>query len=518
MDPSLIEYLVGTLFVALYAFERINTPKIDMAATTPMRYWSMALAYIACSLLLYFVLAHTLSLVGIKTLTSFGVKLPESIDETSPPILMALILTVMLSRVPGIAKLDEMVRSEFRHRALMSRIAGNLSYLLERSPMQLSAAQQDAIVTILRDQGIKEKDIVFVDNGTPQYLWTRICVLMVRLRHWASEPGYRDFIHAFRHEWEILLEDTEKCEAKAIRCFRLCEVAGDDEELSSALRDCRQHYARQLDGLLKQLSNFMGRGIACVSGNHPEQRRRALVEMGFDVHFDVGYTVHQIAFVIMVAFAVSILLPALINLMGYQATVLWPYVLKIVTGYAIAAMVALHMHYRRSQLVTGTAERPWGLYLAAGVITVLFTILFSLLSDVLFRGIDPMAAITRFSQAGYAYHLRPLVMAIMLSYMLDTRLAMQGLRSLQWRETGISAVLMASTSWGIILLLEYSKTRYPMVHVPNALTMVLTATVIGAVIAFWLPTSTRRVAERAPERDEVARATPGTTDIHPTAT
>jgi Na+/phosphate symporter len=109
-------------------------------------------------------------------------------------------------------------------------------------------------------------------------------------------------------------------------------------------------------------------------------------------------------------------------------------------------------------------------------------------------------------------------MAIMLSYMLDTRLAMQGLRSLQWRETGISAVLMASTSWGIILLLEYSKTRYPMVHVPNALTMVLTATVIGAIIAFWLPTSTRRVAERAPERDEVARATPGTTDIHPTAT
>lgn len=39
------------------------------------------------------------------------------------------------------------------------------------------------------------------------------------------------------------------------------------------------------------------------------------------------------------------------------------------------------------------------------------------------------------------------------------------------------------------------------VRVPHALTMMLSAAVLGAMIGYWLPTSTHRVAERLPHRD-----------------
>lgn len=147
-----VEYVVGGILVALYAFERINTPKISLETTTAERYWSMVLAYVAASLVLYFTLAMSLGLVGLQTLKKFEI-LPGSINETSPPVLMALLLTLLLSKIPGLSKIDEAVRREFRNRASMSRIAGNLSHPLERSPMQLKASQQAAIVATLKGQG-----------------------------------------------------------------------------------------------------------------------------------------------------------------------------------------------------------------------------------------------------------------------------------------------------------------------------------------------------------------------------
>lgn len=211
-----VEYVVGGILVALYAFERINTPKISLETTTAERYWSMVLAYVAASLVLYFTLAMSLGLVGLQTLKKFEI-LPGSINETSPPVLMALLLTLLLSKIPGLSKIDEAVRREFRNRASMSRIAGNLSHPLERSPMQLKASQQAAIVATLKGQGIGADDVIFIDNGSPQYVWTRISVLLTILRRWRTEPEYADFVNAFRAEWEALIEEAERCEAKAIR-------------------------------------------------------------------------------------------------------------------------------------------------------------------------------------------------------------------------------------------------------------------------------------------------------------
>lgn len=495
------EYVVGATFVALYAFERINTPKISQEATTPSRYWSMVLAYSLASILLYFVLSMSLSLVGIQTLKTFQILPPDSFKETSPPVLMALLLTVLLSKIPGLSKLDEAVRREFRHRASMSRIAGNLSHLLERSPLRLSPQQQAEIIATLKEQGIGPENAIFIDNRSVQYTWTRVSVLLVALRGWKSNPDYNHFVNAFRGEWDKLIEDAEHSEAKAIRCFRLGNVPGDDAALSSALKDCRHHYSEQLDELLKQLSDFMGRGIAHVCGNRPERLRQHLTEIGLDVRSGVGYTAHQIAFVIMVALVVSIFLPLLINLVSGEDFRVGPYVFKVVAGYTIAALVVLRLHYHPNRPKNDNNIRPWGRYLTAGLVTLLLVIPFVLIYDTLIKR-DVAEVFNRFIHFGYVYQLRPLVLAVLLAYLIDTQVTPERRRLRQWQEMGISAVCMAAASGAIVLLLGAIKLKHPeyQVRVPDTEVMILSAAVLGALIGYWLPSSTRTVAERAPDR------------------
>ncbi|HJV94435.1 MAG TPA: hypothetical protein VJ608_00300, partial [Albitalea sp.] len=433
MDIHTLEYVIGALFVTLYSVDRINTPKINLATTTPGRYWSMVVAYAAASVLLYLALSLSLGLAGIETLKQFGF-IPESVDTKSPPVLMAMLLTVLLSKIPGLSKLDEAVRLEFRQRASMSRIAGNLSHFLERSPLRLAPERQATIVAYLKDRGIDEKDIIFVDNQTAQYIWTRTTVLLYALRLWESDPAYGDFVTAFREEWGSLVETAEKHETMALRCFRLAKVAEADPALSSALKDCRQHYAEQLNTLLRQLSDFMGRGIASTCGNSSERRRLALAEIGLDVQSDVGYTVHQIAFVIMVTLAGSILLPLVARLVNHHETVLDRYIFKVAAGYAIAALVALSWHSRYNGLLPSGGQRPWERYLTVGALSVALTVVFSLALDLLSLR-NPAMIFTKFWQWGFVFHLRPLVFGILMAYLIDTRVAQEKLRVRQWIET-----------------------------------------------------------------------------------
>jgi len=507
MEIHTLEYTVGAVVVALYSIERINTPAIKPETTTPQRYWSMVLAYAAASVLLYFALSISLGAAGIEVLRKLEF-IPKSVNANSPPVLMALLLTVLLAKIPGLSRLDEAVRRSFHRRASMSSIAGNISYLLQRSPLRLSPERQTEITAYLKGQGIGEKDIVFVNNQSAQYVWTRTAVLLYSLREWKSAPDYANFVAAYREEWETLIEDGEKYEAKAVRCFRLsvaeASAPGVDEPLSSALKDCRRHYAEQLNALLLQLSDFMGRGLAVACGNNPERRRLALVEIGLDVQADVGYTTHQIAFVMMVALGGSVLFPLVIQLLGNGEHKVNQYVFKVAAGYTIAALLALSYHKRRGgQLCRSAAERPWGQYLLVGVAAAALTVAFGLVFDLLTRR-DPIATLTRLWQWNFVYLLRPLVFGALMAYLIDTAVARERRRARQWTETAVVAAAMAITSLAIWLLLESILTAHPeyKYKLPNIETMILSAAALGAILGYWLPNSTRHIAERVPEPPE----------------
>lgn len=521
-----VDYILGAVFVGLYAIDRISNPKMNMDNTTAQRYWIMVLFYAFASIMLFILMATILQYVGVDYLKLFlpGV---DFNTKLSPPLLMALFMTVLLSKVPGLSKLDEAVRTEFRRRASMSSIASNLSHILESSPFNLTDAKRKEIIKALQEKEIDRKDVMFDNDNSPQYLWTRITVLLQHMKSWETDSTYRNFIDKYRSEWKTLIEQSELHETKAIRCFRLGCVAGKDEKLISALKDCRHHYSEQLTSLLAQLCDFMGRGISQCQRS-PDARRAALVAIGIDARVNVGYTVHQITMVFLMALGITIVLPLIIDHVSallhtsddsntYRHSLIESYMFKIAIGYACAGLVALRIHYRMGNSARFGQNRPWGRYLIAGLLAVILAIFAGFIIDALGLALHlgkhkELADIPKnFFASSWVYQIRILVLGFLLSYLLDTPLK-QNQRRRQWFESLFTAVTMLVVGLIIMSYINSPQMQEKIRYSLDAFPFLAASVILGALIGYWLPTSSRQAHELNPETAD-KQAEPSTVPV-----
>jgi len=503
---SKIDYVIGAVFVFIYAIDRISNPKMNMETTTLERYWTMLLFYALASITLYLIAASTLQFIDRDILKLFlpGV---EFDSRLSTPLFVALIMTILLPKIRVLVNIDEEIRTELRRRASMSSIASNLSHILESSPLQLSEARRDEIIDLLAEQEIEEQDVIFDYDGSAQYLWTRISILLRSMRNWETDARYRGFIDSHLTEWNRLIEHSEVIEAKAIRCFRLQYVAGKDEKLISALKDCRRHYTGQLSTLLTQICDFMAKAIAQCQPT-PKARRDALVAIGINARINVGYTIHQITMVFLMAFVVTLLLPLVIDHVKAfftgaitdnkgSHTFFKPYMFKIAIGYAIASLIALQMHFRLLRTEMSERNRPWGNYFIAACIAVGLSIVVAFLIDAfsLMLGLGKAETIVdiprRFIEASWIYQLRVGVLTFLLCYLLDTPMK-RSPRMQQLFDTIITSLAMLAVGF---FILSYLKTVAP-ARTPDELRFVIGMLVLGAMVGYWLPSSARQALEQ----------------------
>ena len=495
MDASLA---LGFAFVALYSYERFNTPKINLDATTPARYRLAALGYVFLSLLLYYVLVAGLSHVPIKDLMPFVPGLSGFADKNfSPALIVALILTVLLSKIPGLSHFDNEMCDIFRRRASISSIAANLSGILKNRELIQPSTVQAAVTVNLGEFGIEPKDVVFEDDQSLQYLWTKIGVLMYFLRDWNTRPEYQRFVQTFSAEWEKLIADYKELSSQANRCFKLSCLNQNDPELAAALKDCKNHHAAKLQAFQGKVCDWIGRGLAhCHSTS--AARREALVEFGLPDNTDVGLTVHQIVFVFAGAFVIlliGLLLSHAVtqdpSIPGDSFATLAFRTFRIAMTYPIAVMAALYLHGRRRQRVTPELQqRPWGRYFGAGLLAVGVGSVITIASELLV-GQTLTISTSKFLEYRWIWQIRSMALAVMVAYMLDNRVGRYSRTTLRWIETAVAAGVMIIVSW-IILEGLASVPRAPKLHWYIVLPV---STAISAFIGYFVPTSAREAAD-----------------------
>lgn len=498
-----IEFIIGGVFVVLYSFDRINNPKIDMKSTTELRYWTMVLAYLVTSVLLFVTLSLLISTRPEHSIIQYILKLAPDLNKTygtlSPPLLVTLAMTVLFPKLPGLSKMDEAVRREFRHRASLSRLAGNLSHLLVRSNIKLSAKRRELVMQYMKDQEISQDKIVFEKSHSPQYLWTKISVLMYELQSWEDSPIYSGFVKNFHDEWKHLIKEAEVYEAKATRCFTLDDLDSKDgtknDKLVSALHDCRKHYADELARLLQEIGDYMGRGITqCIRNS--EARQQALMEIGIDVKSHVGYTMHQITVVFLLALGVTIVLPMLYDVLTQQFKFsIKPYMFKIAFSYVCAGLAALYIHRHLQVYQQRESMRPWWSYFRAGVIATLLAITAGIAIDVAgwlmaFGGRTIVEAIDHLLTTGWIYQLRTFLLAILLIYMLDTPVK-DNFKRRQWIEAVVTALAMA-----VVALVIYDLIKSRAYYSLDIVRFLFSSITLGGLVGYWLPNCVRQTAER----------------------
>ena len=285
-----LDYVIGGLFVLMYASHRFNTPTTNRSTTTWLRYHMAAKSYWLVGLALFILLAihqpfqailkHSVSLLGLDPQAS------ELAGRLSPPLLAALFLTVLLPRVPYLADVDEWIRRWLQKVAAIPFEARRVSAELRKGTFTVPPAMRDRVTADLLSEEFRKEDLLFTESRAPQFLWTKITVLMRHLDSLEADHGFAAFMAAYPTELAQVRAQYKLLLPKARKCFRLtrdlpADLDGRRSRASDAVREYRDEFGDQARALLGTIYDFLSRGV--LQSRHSYAARCELLrELGFD--------------------------------------------------------------------------------------------------------------------------------------------------------------------------------------------------------------------------------------------
>lgn len=509
-----LESLVGAAFVVFYAFDRFGKPPAEpggravtchsRATTTAAAYYSAVVLYCGAGLAVYTALLLYPSVLDkLERLAPDLVELVPEVLRQSPAVVLALLLTVLLPKVPVLAAVDEFMRRRLQHMAAIPHEVRRLAAELRRAPFRVpDEAEQREIVAALVAEGFDAADLRFDGGTSPQTLWTRLATLVRRLDAWDADPHLQEYFLSCPGELAALRERYEEILPKARRCFQLSrELAPDvpDQRAATALAAYRDDVTNQVEALLKALYDAVGRAVLLCDLTH-QRRARRLQGLGFDV------TVEPIRHIslnsLMLLFTAGSVLFTLIFLVapqtrpGETAVDVLLRSVMIASIYCVALWCAVTPKSRWSLARRHPgSERPWAAYLASAVAAAAAGIAVSFLTKLLSLGSVVTAWDRTLESAPWA--VMTFAVAYAVAALADNEpdeLASLGLG--ERRLWLVEAVAMVAAMVPVALFVHYLLHHTMPLDRIRPLWLVLTTTVvvafaIGALVPSWYRDSPR---------------------------
>lgn len=216
-EQGQIDLIVGAIFTIVFAATRFNTPATNRSSTTAFRYYLGMLGYGGAILIFYF------SLIGSPGFVSYvlkGTGMDLQVPKSSP-LSVALLLSVLLPKVPLLSVADDKIRRVLQTIARIPFEVRRWSTKLARCRYVIAPAIQDAIQAELQDHGIAAADIIVSTARSPQALLVKVCALMLALKGWESEARYAGYLAGFASDYTQLRVKYARLVSRANRYFRL---------------------------------------------------------------------------------------------------------------------------------------------------------------------------------------------------------------------------------------------------------------------------------------------------------
>jgi hypothetical protein len=287
MDTNLtwLTYLACATLIAVYAWERFNTPPSNRSSTLRRLYWSSCAGYVITALTLFGVLSALLQVAAWRT------ALLGSGDDPSlpPPLIATLAMTTLLPSFPLLKHLDAWILATFLDwgsiPAEVKRRAATLtpqSFTVAREDAERLRATfgdgsySDTLATHLREGGAEGLE-------KSQYRFTRVVKLYDCIRSLAGEPRYARFFAETAEEFAELdrtmsafLRRADTSLALAAR-LRTLETPAAYEEL---MHERRESFAQSCNETFRQLALFLARAVLRAEGTEKDIVNR-LRSIGF---------------------------------------------------------------------------------------------------------------------------------------------------------------------------------------------------------------------------------------------
>lgn len=497
MAGTVANFVLGTFLVGLYASDRFNTPPTNRSSTTAARYYTAAGLYLCVAIGIYALflfafpqLLHHWEPIVIE-------QFPWA-KELSAPLLLALLLTVSLPRVPILSNVDEWIRKKLQHMAAIPYEVRRLSVALRRSPFHVPDERQEEIRAGMLAEGLQPSDILFQESTAPQYLWAKIAALMKSLEDWESHPRFSGFVACFSADLDALRTRYKQLVPKARNCFRLIRdhaPGHGDGQTDDAVSQFRADFVEQAKDLLHSMYDFIGRGVLQCKLTHGA-RCEQLEALGFRVELPrPKLTVNELVALFMLVTVVLMFGFVSRQSVGQNAStlVLFGRSLTISAIYCVAIWWALYPKGRWALAKRDGREiRPVASYLLVSLLASGTGLAINLIFKLLIVW-DWTTAWEQSSRA-WPWTLMTFATTVVTAWLTDNRpSATWPAPRLRWLEgLGVAAVLIL-TAWGVHLLLGES------IAGVQLLSRVLRAGVIGFSIGFLVPTWYRDAPRRREE-------------------
>jgi hypothetical protein len=500
--------VIGAIFVFISAVGRFNTPASNRYSTTALRYYLSAFCYVALGLGLYVGLLQSPEVAD--ELLHDGGYLSTWASKLSLAPLAALMLTVLLPKVPLLAEADAWIRERLQELAAIPHEARRIAAELRNARFSISPHLRAEVTRRLSNEGFPSDDVLFEESKAFEHTWTKVSALMVQLEEWNTDRKFVSFVAKFTADFDDLKKRHQRLAPK-IRLLQGMSPVGGDSKSDRLLLEFRAELDEQSTDMLNGIYNFISRGLLQCGMTFGARAARVAM-LGFDlrtVSLKPRLGLHQlmslfgmIGAVLLAGFTlVNSSTPASFGELLERATMI-----SII--YSVAVICAVYPK-ERWKLARRGLHRPTGFYFAAAILATAASLGISLGFQVMiFHKLDQ--ALLHF-RLGAPWAACSFVTAFMVAWMTDDEpkawLSRRNLRRLE-SLAGAGALMLTSAivlNWQTQVAMRLEKPQQPHLPPPLLVAVGLGAT-IGFVIAYLIPTWYREAPREEDLRGDVALA------------
>jgi hypothetical protein len=490
-----VDLFLGGIFVLFYAGQRFNTPSTNRSSTTAARYFVALFLYCLCGMVFYGTLVNFPHLL---TFVMQGNTVESWAQGMSVPLLVALLLTVMLPKVPLLSTLDEWVCQKLKDMAAIPWEIMRLSAEMGRDKLNFSEEEQATVRQELEDAGFDPKDIVFAANNSPASVWTNLTAVLHKMDDWETDRRMGKYLAGSRRELEKLQDRHQCLFVKAKTCFHLLSKdadGGSTGKTHEAMIRYREDFMERVGQLRHDTLDFIARGVLHAElTDHGRETR--LKSLGFSIDWpDPPFSLNQLMmlFVVMCGVVLSGFVVFKDNLRGLSFELVVTRSIMISVIYMVSVACAVLPKTRWNLAKTNAKDvRPIAFYLVAGLMAAAITQFTSLSFNVILTS-GFSCSWQRF-QLTYPWLLVSFCTALMTAVMSDN--PRFGIIS-RWQQRCLEGLVQGGVMFLVARLTYFwlQQRFYTVVptcdlkyQLPQRLTMMLMAGAMGVVIGFFIPT------------------------------
>lgn len=499
-EPGLI---LGALLIVIYATERFNTPRTNRASTTAAQYYSAAAIYLLIYLLTYFVFSKYPHLLKVLIDDAELQQRMQQLDAENTPILVAMILSLLVPKLPLVRELDLRLRV-FLHRLAsipfeairMSKEVQGMRYEIPPSLLpELRQEMEDRNFPVALDA--PESTDPIVRN------WMNIAALMLQLRHWEKTHPYAAFMQERAGQLQRIHERYHRLCASAISAYDLARQAHSQSGIP-ALQDAVTRFHRNFRAdektLYAEICDFISQAILihCFRGH---TRRSALQKLGFKptmTETPQGISVHQ--GVMLAGMLLMLLLTSFIlfsqNVANIQQVLVRAAMIVSIYSAAVFFVVYPKEKWRFFQY-DGGRFYPVAGYLVSGLmampVCMAINLIFRTLISVSAEGDTDIthafsAAVSRYVDFSYPWMTLSFVAAICLAFLIDWKIPIRlGQRMQKVCKAGVMIIVLMSCTWLVHAWLVQIYLAKGMIFPLPLASALRNAALIGYVLGYFVP-------------------------------